>query len=66
MDSPARKRLQKEFNILEIGQKFQMVNSVMKAAIPGSHIYTKTTDDSAEHNGYSYRIRPEWLCEEVL
>lgn len=66
MDSPARRRLQKAFNALEIGQKFQMVNSVMKAAIPGSGIFKKITDDTAESNGYCYIIRPDWPCEEVV
>ncbi len=66
MDSPARKRLQKPFEEFDVGQKFQMVNSVMKAAIPGSQIFKKVDEHSAECNGTSYQIRPEWPCEEVI
>jgi len=65
MDSPARKRLQQPFNELAIGQKFQMVNSVMKAAIPGSQIFEKITEDSAKSNGLIHKIRPDWNCELV-
>jgi hypothetical protein len=63
MDSPARKRLQKPFEEIKINEKFQMVNSVMKAAIPGSTIFKKITDDTAESNGFCYIIRHEWPCE---
>lgn len=66
MDSPARKRLQKPFEKFVVGQKFQMVNSVMKAAIPGASIFKKIDEHTAECNGTEYRIRPEWPCEEVI
>jgi hypothetical protein len=66
MDSPARHRLQRQFKEFKIDQKFQMVNSVMKAAIPGAQIFKKITADTAESNGFCYIIRPEWLCEEVI
>ena len=66
MDSPARKRLQKPFSEFAIGQKFQMVNSVMKAAIPGSPIFKKISEEIAESGGVSHRIRPTWACEEVV
>jgi hypothetical protein len=64
MDSPARRRLQKPFSEFKIGQKFQMVNSVMKAAIPGSSIFEKISETEARCNDI-HTIRPDWLCEEV-
>ena len=66
MDSPARKRLQKPFSEFKVDQKFQMVNSVMKAAIPGSQIFKKVDETTAECNGLIFTIRPEWPCEEVI
>lgn len=65
MDSPARKRLQKPFSEIPVNQKFQMINNVMKAAIPGSQIFKKVDETSAESNGSIYHIRPEWPCEFV-
>lgn len=59
MDSPARKRLQIPFSEVKIGQKFQMVNAAMKAAIPGSVVFTKTS----EHTANEHKIRPDWPCE---
>ncbi len=65
MDSPARKRLQRPFSEVEIGQKFQMVNSVMKAAIPGSQVFRKINEDTAQHEEILYKIRSAWPCEIV-
>lgn len=62
MESPARRRLQIPFKELPIGSKFQMVNNVMKAAIPGSEIFKKI-DDQRIQNGTI--IRPDWLVEIV-
>ncbi len=65
MDSPARKRLQLPFNELPVGQRFQMVNSVMKAAIPGSPIFKKMDETSAESESTLHQIRPDWPCEVI-
>jgi hypothetical protein len=67
MDSPARKRLQIPFSEVAVGKKFQMVNSVMKAAIPGSTVFTKTDERRADNGngGGPYNIRPDWQCEVV-
>ncbi len=67
MDSPARKRLQRPFSEFKVDQKFQMVNSVMKAAIPGSTVFTKVNETHAKDGGNNhYMIRPDWPCEEVI
>lgn len=65
MDSPARHRLQLPFNQISVGQRFQMVNNVMKAAIPGSSIFKKIDEHTAESNGSTHQIRPDWPCELV-
>ena len=66
MESPARRRLQRPFSEIPVDRKFQMVNNVMKAAIPGSQIFKKVDETSAESNGTVYQIRPEWPCEELI
>ena len=65
MDSPARRRLQRPFSEIPVDRRFQMVNNVMKAAIPGSQIFKKIDETSAESNGVIHQIRPEWPCEEL-
>lgn len=63
MDSPARHRLQVPFEKVQIGERFQMVNNVMKAAIPGSVIFTKIDETTADSNGSICKIRSDWPCE---
>lgn len=42
MDSPARARLRRKFADVPVGTPFQLVNSVMGAAVPGTPVYVKT------------------------
>lgn len=65
MDSPARKRLQIPFEKVAVGKKFQMVNAVMKAAIPGSAIFTKIDERRGDNGTGPYAIRPDWEVEVV-
>lgn len=41
MDSPARERLHVVFKDLPIGSSFQLVNTVMKGAMPSSPVFQK-------------------------
>ena len=66
MNSPARKRLQIPFSQVAIGKKFQLVNSVMQAAIPGSQIFKKIDAIRGDNGTQQYAIRPDWPTEEVI
>ena len=66
MDSPARKRLQIPFSQVPVGKKFQMVNNVMQAAIPGSQIFKKIDERRGDNGTGQYFIRPDWPTEEIV
>lgn len=58
MDSPARSRLHIKFSDLEENINFQLVNSVMNAAVKHSEIYFK-------QNGKVYHLNGEELVGKI-
>ena len=53
VDSPARKKLHVKFSELPVDSKFQLVNSVMNAAVPGTPTFVKIPE--VPLSGYNAR-----------
>lgn len=70
MDSPARKKLHVKFSELPFDCTFQLVNSVMKAAVPGTPTFVRIADVSGYNAKYLIseklvRIRSDAIVEIV-
>lgn len=65
--SMARGRLHMKFTELGIGDRFQLVNSVMHAAMPNSPILTKRDEATAtDAGGRILKIRIDSVVELVI
>lgn len=65
MKSDARSRLHYQFKNINIGIRFQMVNTIMGAAVPNSLMFRKVDDSSALRldNNTTVRMKPDTLVE---
>jgi hypothetical protein len=67
MKSDARYSLHKKFEDLPVGQHFQIVNSLMGAALPNSHVFKKVTLENWNavrlDNGEAVTVRAGTLVE---
>lgn len=63
MNHDPRARLKMLFKDLEVGNKFQMVNKIMGAAMVNSMIMTKVNEFEASIGNVTFCIRPDWEVE---